>query len=144
MLIDTSLAGVTIPIATNHDNDNLDADSDHNSVDPNEANDNSSKASVHSTRSQAPVHSTTSEPPQHPLDEKEPDDIQLPELETQVPVVHQSKRVSVPLSGYIPQMGGKTYAMNIQTETNQDEDKGIVYNHDEARVLSGSSHNHIQ
>ena len=25
--------------------------------------------------------------------------------------------------------------MNIQTETNQDEDKGLVYNHDEARVL---------
>ena len=26
--------------------------------------------------------------------------------------------------------------MNIQTETNQDEDKGLVYNHDEARVLA--------
>ena len=26
--------------------------------------------------------------------------------------------------------------MNIQAETNQDEDKGLVYNHDEARVLS--------
>ena len=33
-------------------------------------------------------------------------------------------------------MGGKTSAMNIQTETSQDEDKGLVYNHDEARVLS--------
>ena len=26
--------------------------------------------------------------------------------------------------------------MNIQTETNQDEDNGLVYNHDEARVLA--------
>ena len=26
--------------------------------------------------------------------------------------------------------------MNIQAETNQDEDKGLVYNHDEARVLA--------
>ena len=25
--------------------------------------------------------------------------------------------------------------MNVQTETNQDEDNGLVYNHDEARVL---------
>ena len=33
-------------------------------------------------------------------------------------------------------MGGKTYAMNVQTETNQGEDKGLVYNHDEARVLA--------
>ena len=33
-------------------------------------------------------------------------------------------------------MGAKTYAMNIQTETSQDEDKGLVYSHDEARVLA--------
>ena len=26
--------------------------------------------------------------------------------------------------------------MNIQTETNQDEDKALVYNHDEARILA--------
>ena len=26
--------------------------------------------------------------------------------------------------------------MNIQTETNHEEDKGLVYNHDEARVLA--------
>ena len=26
--------------------------------------------------------------------------------------------------------------MDIQTETSQDEDKGLVYNHDEARVLA--------
>ena len=26
--------------------------------------------------------------------------------------------------------------MNIQTETTQDENKGLVYNHDEARVLA--------
>ena len=26
--------------------------------------------------------------------------------------------------------------MNIQTETSQDEDKGLIYNHDEARVLA--------
>ena len=26
--------------------------------------------------------------------------------------------------------------MNVQTETNQDEDKGLVCNHDEARVLA--------
>ena len=33
-------------------------------------------------------------------------------------------------------MEGKTYAMNVQAETIQDEDKGLVYNHDEARVLA--------
>ena len=47
---DTSLAGVPVPnttITTNDDNDS-DAESDHNSVDPNKANDNSSKASIHS------------------------------------------------------------------------------------------------
>ena len=26
--------------------------------------------------------------------------------------------------------------MNIQTETNQDEEQGLVYNHDKARVLA--------
>ena len=26
--------------------------------------------------------------------------------------------------------------MNVQAETNEDEDKGLVYNHDEARVLA--------
>ena len=26
--------------------------------------------------------------------------------------------------------------MNVQAETNQDEDKGLVYNHDEARVVA--------
>ena len=26
--------------------------------------------------------------------------------------------------------------MNIQAETNQDDDRGLVYNHDEARVLA--------
>ena len=26
--------------------------------------------------------------------------------------------------------------MNVQTETSQDEDKGLIYNHDEARVLA--------
>ena len=44
----------------------------------------------------------TSEPPQHPPDEDEPR-IELPELETQVPVLCQSERVSVPPSDYIPQ-----------------------------------------
>ena len=33
-------------------------------------------------------------------------------------------------------MGSKTYAMNVQTETNQDKGKGLVYNHDEARVVA--------
>ena len=81
---DTSLAGVPVPNAAvmiNADDDS-DAESDHNSVDPNKADDNSSKASVHSTGSHMPMHSTTSEPPQHPLDEEEPDDTELPELET--------------------------------------------------------------
>ena len=92
----------------------------------------SSQAPVHSTRSHVPVHSMTDEPPQHPLDEKELDNIALPKLETQVLVLHQSKRVSVPPSDYIHQMGGKTNAMNEQTETNQDNNRGLVYNHDEA------------
>ena len=94
---------------------------------------------VHSTGSQAPVHNTTDEPPQLSPDEEEPDNMdntQLPELETQVPILCQSERVSIPLSDYIPQMGGKTYAMNIQAETNEDKDKGLVYNHDEPRVLA--------
>ena len=33
-------------------------------------------------------------------------------------------------------MRGKTYAMNVQIKTNQDKDEGLVYNHDEARVLA--------
>ena len=33
-------------------------------------------------------------------------------------------------------MGGKTYITNIQTNTNQDEEKHPVYNHIEARVLA--------
>ena len=84
----------------------------------------------------APVHSMTSEPPQHPPDEEELDDIELPDLETQVPVICQSERVSVPPSDYIPQMESKTYAMNIQTETNQNDEKGLVYNHDKDRVMA--------
>ena len=74
----------------------------HNSVEPNVANDNSRKASIHSTRSHIPVHNMTDEPPQHPLDEEALDNIELPELETQVPVLHQFERVSVPPSDYIP------------------------------------------
>ena len=58
---------------------------DHDSVDPNEANDNSSKASIHSTGSHISIHSATSQPPQHPLDEE--DNVELPELETQVPIL---------------------------------------------------------
>ena len=114
---DTSLAGVPIPtttIMTNNDDDS-DAESDYNSVDPSEADNNSSKSSIHSTRSHIPVHNMTDEPPQHPPDEEEPDNIELPELETQVPVLCQSERVSVPPSDYICQMGGKTYTMNVQT-----------------------------
>ena len=134
----TSLAGVPIPTTTIMANDENDSDteSDHNSVDPTKADKNSSKASIHSTGSHIPVHSMTSEPPQHPPDEEDPDNIELPELETQVLVLCRSKRVTVPPSNYIPQMGGKTYAMNVQTKTSQDEDKGLIYNHDEARVLA--------
>ena len=142
---DDSLAGVPVPkttVTTNADDDS-DAESDHNSIDPNKEDNNSSKASVHSTRSHISIHSATSEPPQHPPDaednlsedQTELDDVELPELETQVPIPCQSERVSVPPSEYIPQMGGKTYAMNVQTITNQDEEKGLVYTHDEARVL---------
>ena len=57
---------------------------------------NLSKASVHSTGSHLSILSATSEPPQHPLDEEdnfskdqfEPDSIEIPELETQVPILH--------------------------------------------------------
>ena len=77
----TSLAGLPVPnttIATNTD-DNSDMESDHNSIDPNEANDNSSKTSIHSTGTHILIHSATSEPPQHPPDEEEPaDDIEYP------------------------------------------------------------------
>ena len=139
---DTSFAGVPVPsttITTNAD-DNSDAESDHNSIDPNKADDNSSKASVHSTRSHLSIHSATSEPPQHPPDEEDnlskdqtkPDDIELPKLETQVPILCWSERVSVPPSNNIP---GKTYVTNIQAETNQDEENSLVYNHDEGSLL---------
>ena len=66
----------------------------------------------------------------------EPDNVELPKLETQVPILCQSKRVSVPPSDYIPQMDGKTYVINVQTETNQDKENGLVYNHDKARVFT--------
>ena len=142
--IQTKLGGYECyHIPTTPTDNNSDAESDHNLIDPNEANDNSSKASIHSTRSHLFIHSATSEPPQHPLgeednlskDQTEPDNIELPELETQVPILCQSKRVSVPPSDYKSQMGGKTYVTNIQTKTNQDEENSLVYNHDEARVL---------
>ena len=94
---DASLARVPIPntTVTINTDDNLDTESDHNSIDPNEANDNSSKASIHSTRSHISIDSATSEPPQHPLDEEnnlskdqtELDDVEFPKLETQVPVL---------------------------------------------------------
>ena len=142
---DTSFVGVPVPnttITTNTD-DNSDAESDCNSIDPNKADDNSSKSSIHSTRSHLSIHSATTEPPQHPPDEEdnlsedqaELDDVELPQLEIQFPILHQSERVSVPPSDYIPQMEGKTYIMNIQTKTNQAKDNGLVYNHDKARVL---------
>ena len=86
-----SLAGVLIPIITNDDDEaDLDTKSNHNSVDPNEADDNSSIASLHSTGSQAPVHITNDEPSQLPLEEEEADDMddtQIPEMETQVPIL---------------------------------------------------------
>ena len=150
---DTSLAGVHVPKTTIMTNDEtLDAESDHNSIDPNEDDNNSSKASAHSTGSHLSIHSTTIEPTQHPLDEEHPpneedilskdqtnlDDKELPELETLVPVLHQSKRVSVPPSNYIPWMGGKKYVMNVQTKTKQDNDErnSLVYNRDKARVMA--------
>ena len=94
---DTSFAGVPVPnttIMTNADN-NLDAGSDHNSIDPDETNDNSSKPTIHSTGSHLSIHSATSKPPQHPLDEEnnlskdqtEPDNVELPKIETQVPTL---------------------------------------------------------
>ena len=64
------------------------------------------------------------------------DDIELTMLETQVPILCQSKGISVPPSNYIPWMGGKTYIMNIQIETTQVKEKGLVYNHDEAIALA--------
>ena len=88
---DTYLAGVPIPIMINNaDKDNLGTESSHNSIDPNKADNNSSKASLHRARSQAPVHNTTDEPPQLPPDEEEldnTDNTQLPGLETQVPTL---------------------------------------------------------
>ena len=65
---DASLAGVPVPNATvtANDIDDLDVESDHNSIDPNKAGDNSSNASIHSTGSHIPFHSITSEPPQYP------------------------------------------------------------------------------
>ena len=89
---DRSFAGVPVPnttVMTNAGN-NSDAESDHISVDPNKADDNSSKASVHNTGSNISIHSVTSEPPQRHLDEEdnlsddqtELDNVELPEPET--------------------------------------------------------------
>ena len=107
------------------------------------ADDNSSKASIHSSRTHISIHSSSSEQPQHPPDEDNNlpedqtklEDVELPKLETQVPILHQSERVSIPPSDYIPQMGGKMYITNVQTKTNQDKQKSLVHNHDDARVL---------
>ena len=58
---DTCLGGVPAPnntIMANADSDS-DAEPNLNSIDPNEADDNSSKASVHSTGSHISVHSAT-------------------------------------------------------------------------------------
>ena len=85
---------------------------------------------LYSTRSPLSVHSATSKPPQHPPDEEDnlsedqtkPDHVELPELETQVPILHRSERVFVPPSNYIPWMEGKTNITNVQTESNQDEE----------------------
>ena len=60
---DTSFTGVPVPntiIMTNADN-NSDTESNHNSVDPNKADDKSSIASIHSTGSHLSIHSATSE-----------------------------------------------------------------------------------
>ena len=43
----------------------------------------------------------------------------------------------MPPSNYVAWMGGKTYVTNMQTETKErDKDNGLVYNHNEARVLA--------
>ena len=76
--------------------DDLETESAHNSIGPNEADDNSSKAPIHSTRSHICIHSSTSVPTQHHLDEEanlsrdqtKPDDVELPKLETQVSILH--------------------------------------------------------
>ena len=92
----TTLAGVPAPNTTIMTNADLDAESNHNSIESNEADDNSSKVSIHSTGSHSSIHSATGELPHHPLDEEdnlsedqtELDDIELPKLETQVPILH--------------------------------------------------------
>ena len=84
---DTSIAGVQ------NEDIELDTESNHNSIDPNEDDNNSSKASVHSTGSQASIHS--SEPPQHPPNDNDNSSQEqselvndnVPKLETQVPVL---------------------------------------------------------
>ena len=84
----TSFTGVPIlntNVVTYADNKS-EEEPDHDSVDPIEAYDTSSKASVHSTGSHISIHSITSEPPQHPPDEE--NDMELPELETPVPILH--------------------------------------------------------
>ena len=66
---DTFITGVPVPkthVMTNA-YDNLDVELNHNSIDLNKADNNSSKASVHSTRSNISIHSATSEPQQHHL-----------------------------------------------------------------------------
>ena len=84
----TSLTGVPIlntNIMTYADNES-EEEPNHNSIDPNEANDNSSKVSVYSTGNHISIHSITSEPLQNPPDEE--NDLELPESETPVPILH--------------------------------------------------------
>ena len=87
---DTSLAGVPIPPITTNDNNHSGEESDHNSIDPNKVDKNSSKASICSTRSHIPVHSMTREPPQHPPDEEDLDDIELPEPSSHTMLIQES------------------------------------------------------
>ena len=79
---DTSITGVPVP----------NTQPNHDSVDPNEANNNSNKESIQSTGSDISIHRLTSEPPQ-PLLNKEPHNVELPKLEAQVPILHQLERV---------------------------------------------------
>ena len=86
---DISFTGVPVCntyIVTNADDD-LDAESNRNSIDPNKADNNSSKAFIHSNGSYISIHSATSEPPQHPPDEEDKIE-ELPEPETEVPQLH--------------------------------------------------------
>ncbi len=136
---DTSVTGVPVPTdAAEEDNDedtDSEDESDHDSIDPNEQDDGSSKASVQDDDDDTPPDPPQEgeDPPPDDGEDVEEDDEGLPQLPVQVPEVRRMTRTSVPPKNYEPSFTGKTYPSHVQTSVEQ---PNLVYEHNEARVLA--------